>query len=152
MRLTRQTEIAISILVSCARRRRQIDTNLAATEAGTSKDRAAHVVLQLSKVGWIGTRRGRFGGLTLLQPPDRILLGDVVRLTQPRAFAFEPSDQEPLLGPLLRDLSNSMLDLLDCHSIADLVEAYRDAQCSAETASPALRIYPSVALRVRERA
>ncbi|WP_432349583.1 Rrf2 family transcriptional regulator (plasmid) [Shinella yambaruensis] len=140
MRLTRQTEIAISILVSCARRRRQIDTNLAAAEAGTSKDRAAHVVLQLSKAGWIATRRGRFGGLKLLQPPDHILLGDVVRLTQPRAFALETSNQEAFLGPLLRDLTNSMLDLLDCHSIADLVEAHRDVQCPADMMPPALRL------------
>jgi Rrf2 family protein len=132
MRLTRQTEIAISILTSCARRRRQIDTQLAATEAGTSKDRAAQVVLLLSRAGWIGTRRGRSGGLVLLVSPEYILLGDVVRLMQPRAFAISPSETgEPstVLGTLLRDVSDSMLDLLDCHAIADLVSAHLDIAC-----------------------
>lgn len=132
MRLTRQTEIAISILTSCARRRRRIDTQLAATEAGTSKDRAAQVVLLLSRVGWIGTRRGRFGGLILLVPPEYILLGDVVRLMQPRAFVISPpetGEHLTVLGTLLRDASHSMLDLLDCHAIADLVSARLDIAC-----------------------
>ena len=144
MRLTRQTEIAISILTSCARRRRQIDTQLAASEAETSKDRAAQVVMLLSRAGWIGTRRGRAGGLVLLVPPERILLGDVVRLMQPRAFAHPSQDMgeySSALGTILRDVSDSMLDLLDCHAIADLVGAHVKAGCppTARAAAPSFR-------------
>lgn len=125
MRLTRQTEIAISILISCARGGRLIDTQFAAVEAHTTKDHAAQVLKTMVRAGWIETRRGRGGGLSLAVDADHLLLGDIVRTMQPASFQPAPCTSETMdrsLVSVLVDASTAVHDFLDCYSIADLVE------------------------------
>lgn len=84
MRLTRETEIAIGVLVACARARgRTIRTIDAAKSTMASKDYTAQVVLSLVHEGFLKARRGRNGGLSLALPSTTIRLGDVLRRMQP---------------------------------------------------------------------
>ena len=126
MRLTRTTEIAISILLACAKSRKRIDTRQAAREARSTKDYTARVVLLLVREGWIETHRGRSGGLSLARASDTILLGDVIRRTQPSisvhctsADGSNPGGRA--LASIMETASEAFLDLLDCYSIADLL-------------------------------
>lgn len=125
MQLTRQTEIAISILVSCAKRGELIETQLVASEAQTTKDHAAQILKTMVRAGWIETRRGRRGGLTLAVDPDSLLLGEIVRTMQPARFQTPISGSEGpglSLGSVLSEVTTVVHDLLDCYSIADLAE------------------------------
>lgn len=125
MHLTRQTEIAISILVSCARRAEVIETQLVASEARTTQGHAAQVLKTMVRAGWIETRRGRRGGLILAADPDRLLLGQIVRTMQPAIFhrSGPRSHFMPLpLGSVLSEVTAVVHDILDCYSIADLAD------------------------------
>ena len=125
MRLTRQTEIAISILISCARRQTVIDTELAASEARTTRDHAAQVLKAMVRAGWIETRRGRRGGLTLAADPDSLLLGNIVKTMQPAMLQQPISRSDSMdvsLGSVLSEVTTVVHNLLDCYSIADLAE------------------------------
>lgn len=146
MRLTRQTEIAISILISCARRQTVIDTELAADEAQATKDHAAQVLKRMVQAGWIETRRGRGGGLSLKTPAENLSLGAVVATMQPASLgrAGGSSDITETLQPVLKKASETVLDLLDCYTIADLAQSCpqrkatlkRTDQVSAKRFSP----------------
>lgn len=84
MRLTRQTEIAIGILVACARTSSQpVQIRHAAAAAATTYAHAVKIVRLLADVGFITTVRGRRGGLMLALPPEEITLGAILRRTQP---------------------------------------------------------------------
>lgn len=126
MRLTRKTEIAISILLTCARSRNRIDTRQAAREARSTKNYSARVVLLLVREGWIETHRGRSGGLSLAKASDTILLGDVIRRTQPifvHCMSIDTSSPSSrTLSSIIAAASEAFLDSLDCYSIADLLQ------------------------------
>lgn len=94
MRLTRQSEIAISILATCARApHRQWTTRKVAEIAGVSKDHAAQIVGLLVRGGYLKSERGRAGGLNLTVAPQLIRLGEILRLTQPRLESAADSQQ-----------------------------------------------------------
>ncbi|MDP9835702.1 Rrf2 family protein [Neorhizobium huautlense] len=133
MRLTRQTEIAISILISCARRQSVIDTELAADEAQATKDHAAQILKRMVQAGWIETRRGRGGGLSLKVPAEDLHLGNVVATMQPGSLGSEigASDIKRVLMPVLEEANAAVRDLLDCYTIADLAES-----CPRSTLEP----------------
>ncbi len=84
MHLTRQTEIAIDILVACAI---SLDGTTqapkAAKAAGASQDYASQIIPVLVREAFIKAERGRNGGISLIVPPTEILLGDVLRSVHP---------------------------------------------------------------------
>jgi Rrf2 family protein len=80
MKLSRREEIAIAILVACARSGfEQIRTEDAAIAAETSPVQTAQVVHRLMRVGLLDTTRGRHGGIRLRRPAEDITLSDVLR-------------------------------------------------------------------------
>ena len=135
MHLTRQTEIAISILMSCAKRTELIETQLVASEARTTQGHAAQILKTMVRAGWIETRRGRRGGLTLAEDADRLLLGNIVRTMQPAIFhGASRSDTMPQsLGSVLSEATAAVHDLLDCYSIADLVDRFPAGAADLQT-------------------
>lgn len=77
--LSKREEIAIAILVACARNGfSHIRTEEAAVAAHASKDQTAQIVLQLTRAGLIETRRGRQGGIRLARRAEQITLGRVL--------------------------------------------------------------------------
>lgn len=125
MRLTRQSEIAIGILLACARNHNGMTLTLdAAQQAGTTKDFAARIVALLVRAGLLNGHRGRYGGLSLVAPPDAIRLGDVLRITQPDFATVETqlsgAVRNRAFDSILRAATTSFLDTMDDFSLGDL--------------------------------
>lgn len=87
MRLTREAEIAIGILIACTRASGGlVQTQQAATALGVTRNHAAKIAHRLMVAGLLATTRGRSGGLSLAQPAETIPLAAVLRLMQPDAL------------------------------------------------------------------
>lgn len=131
MRLTRQYEIAVSILETCARAPdRQWTTRQVAEIARTTKDHAAQVVAGLVRTGYLRSERGRRGGLLLARAPKEIGLGDILRLSH-RGFVMSQdasaknSEVEPTtFGVILEAGLASFVRFMNRFTIADLVTGY----------------------------
>lgn len=129
MRLNRQSEIAIGILVASARAQmRKITTLQAAEASATSKDHAAQVVNLLMHEGFLRTERGRGGGIALAVPATEILLGDVLRRVQPDLVCRAGKDNLPghnatipVFEVIVGAAEATFLTFMDRYSIADLV-------------------------------
>lgn len=134
MRLRRETEVAIAILVDCTRAKGGlVKTAEAAQAANTTSDFAAHVALKLVNAGLVEARRGRRGGLTLKRPADKLLLGHVIALMQPEfddVVAFSDEDPVSRLAGIMEGTNRTMRIYLDQFSIADLADG--DRQIRAE--------------------
>ncbi|MCB8837553.1 iron-responsive transcriptional regulator RirA [Aurantimonas sp. VKM B-3413] len=131
MRLTRQTNYAIRILMYCAAngdrlsRIREIAAAYAASELFLFK-----ILQPLVEVGMVETLRGRNGGIRLAKPAETITLKDVVQATE-ESFAlaecFETGAVDcPLidncgLNAALREALDAFMNALGQYSIADLV-------------------------------
>ena len=84
MRLTVHTDYALRILMYLALKRDGLATiaDIAATYA-ISKNHLMKVAYKLSAAGYVESVRGRGGGLRLAKPAEAIMLGEVVRNTEP---------------------------------------------------------------------
>lgn len=92
MLLTRQSRIAINLLVACARAKGPyVHTYEAAAGTGASKEHAAKVAYLMRCAGLIKSSRGRNGGIALARPAHMISIGDVLCHTQPGMSSFEQS-------------------------------------------------------------
>jgi Rrf2 family nitric oxide-sensitive transcriptional repressor len=84
MRLTDHTDYALRVLIYLgAAGGRLATTDEVATLHGISRNHLTKVVNQLGHAGFVETVRGRAGGIRLARAPSDIMLGDVVRRTEP---------------------------------------------------------------------
>ena len=84
MRLTDHTDYALRVLIFLgAAGGRLATTDEVATLHGISRNHLTKVVNQLGHAGFVETVRGRAGGIRLARAPSDIMLGDVVRRTEP---------------------------------------------------------------------
>mgnify|MGYP001170085668 CR=1 FL=1 len=130
MRLTRQTNYAIRILMYCAANRGALSrVPEIARSYGVSELFMFKILPPLVEAGLIETVRGRKGGLRLAKSADAITLYDVVSVTEESftmADCFDPDGPDcPLIDgcALNRTLSkalNAFFDVLRAHTIADL--------------------------------
>lgn len=133
MRLTRQTNYAIRILMYCAANEGRLSRIPDIAEAYSLSELFLFKILQpLVENGLVETVRGRHGGVRLARPAERISLFDVVRVTEDNfamAECFENDAAEcPLidscgLNEALRKALNAFFEVLEGYSIADLVAA-----------------------------
>jgi Rrf2 family protein len=89
------------------------------------------ILLQLKLLGFVKSKRGLQGGYSLRLAADQIVIGEVIRkLEGPLApmhcvsvTAYEPCSLEPvcLLKPLWALIRDTVADLLDTTSLADLL-------------------------------
>lgn len=130
MRLTQFTDYALRLLIYAAMhpdRLVTIEETAAAHEI--SRSHLMKVANLLTREGFLKAVRGRSGGLTLGKPAGEIVLGQVVRATEPD-FAmlecFGQQDQTCCLSPecQLRGILGGALDAfmaeMDRHTLADL--------------------------------
>ena len=133
MRLTRQTNYAMRILMYCAANEGRLSRISEIAEAYTVSELFLFKILQpLVENGLVETVRGRNGGVKLGRAADKINLFDVVRVTE-ESFAmaecFENDATEcPLvdscaLNQALREALNAFFAVLEGYTIADLVAA-----------------------------
>ncbi|MCO5065980.1 MAG: iron-responsive transcriptional regulator RirA [Rhizobiaceae bacterium] len=130
MRLTRQTNYAIRILMYCAANDGQLSRIPEIAAAYSVSELFLFKILQpLVEARLVETVRGRNGGVRLGRPAEQISLFDVVRVTE-ESFAmaecFENDATDcPLvdscnLNAALREALNAFMDVLMKHSIADM--------------------------------
>lgn len=137
MRLTQWTDYSLRVLMYCAaaqdRPARPTVAEIAAAH-GISRHHLTKVVMSLSAQGWLETVRGRGGGLRLLQPPQQIALGEVIRHTETdlhQVECFDPEHNQCALQGhcgLERTLQRALsayLAVLDGVSLADVVQPAR---------------------------
>ncbi len=79
MRLTRYTDYALRVLIYCGLAPDGRVTIREIGEAyGISKNHLTKIVHDLGRLGYLGTVRGKGGGLRLAMPPEEIRLGQLV--------------------------------------------------------------------------
>lgn len=133
MRLTRQTNYAIRILMYCAANDGRLSRipEIAAAY-GVSELFLFKILQPLVENGLVITVRGRNGGVKLGRPANDITLFDVVRVTEENfsmAECFEKETAEcPLidscgLNAALREALNAFFEALMRHTIADLIRS-----------------------------
>ena len=131
MRLTVYTDYSLRVLMFLAVRGGELATIAEIAKAyGISKNHLMKVVHQLGLAGYVETVRGKGGGLRLARPPRDIVLGELVRRTEPDMTlvpCFDPTDVSCAIfsGCLLRGVlvnaRDAFLTVLDRHTLADLV-------------------------------
>jgi len=133
MRLTRQTNYAVRILMYCAANDAPLSRIGDIAKAYSVSELFLFKILQpLTKSGLIESVRGRNGGIRLGRPADKISLLNVVKVTEDNfamAECFENDASEcPLvdscaLNSALRKALGAFFDVLASYSIEDLVKA-----------------------------
>jgi len=133
MRLTRQTNYAIRILMYCAANDGKLSRIPAIAEAYALSDLFLFKILQpLVQAGFVETVRGRNGGIRLAKPASEITLFDVVRVTEENftmAECFEgggtdcPLVNECSLNEALRKALGAFFEVLAGYSIEDLIQS-----------------------------
>ncbi|WP_161139297.1 Rrf2 family transcriptional regulator [Propylenella binzhouense] len=135
MRLTKQTSYALRILLHCAL---HPDQQVKAAEIARAYQITEFNVLKIIPIlvhgGLVKTTRGRKGGLRLGKAPSEIRISDVVRLTEDadiQADCFGQVADKCLIRPaapinrIFNSAFNAFLDVLEQHTLEDLVKARR---------------------------
>ncbi|MBF2717098.1 iron-responsive transcriptional regulator RirA [Agrobacterium vitis] len=134
MRLTKQTNYAVRILMYCAANKDHLSRIPEIAKAyGVSELFLFKILQPLNKAGLVETVRGRNGGVRLGRAPEKISLFDVVKVTEDSfamAECFEDDGDVdcPLidscgLNSALRKALNAFFAVLAEYSIDDLVKA-----------------------------
>jgi len=132
MRLTVYTDYSLRVLMYLALRpeRRPTIAEIASSY-GISKNHLMKVVYELGVAGYIETVRGKNGGLLMARKPEDIVLGEVVRRTEPDMAlvpCFDPAKSACVITPAcklrlaLQEARDAFLKVLDNYTLADLVE------------------------------
>ncbi|GGD90135.1 protein aau3 [Aureimonas endophytica] len=131
MRLTRQTNHAIRMLMYCAMRGEKLSRVAEIALAYSVSELFLFKILQpLVEAGFVETVRGRNGGIRLRKPAEAITLRAVVEATEENfslAECFEPGGSDcPLIGNCglngaLHEALEAFLEVLAGYTIADLV-------------------------------
>ncbi len=132
MRLTRQTNYAIRMLMYCAANPTRLSRVAEIAEAYAVSELFLFKILQpLVEHGMVETVRGRNGGIRLKKQAADITLFDVVRVTEENfsmAECFEADAECPLvndcsLSGALREALDAFFTVLARHTIAEMVDA-----------------------------
>jgi len=132
MRLTDYTDYSLRTLMYLGLNRdRLVTIQDIADTYGISKSHLMKVVHQLGLAGLIETIRGRNGGLRLGKEPSEIILGQVVRYTEPdfaMVECFDAARDQCVLSPAcelrnaLWHATNAYLKVLDGITLAQLLK------------------------------
>ncbi len=148
MRITKRTNIAIRLLMYCSANPDRLVTKAEIADCcNISQNHLAQVINQLSQLGYLDTRRGRKGGMSLARPASGIRIGDVFRHVEgalPIAECFADADNTCPLSSACRlkvaladaaaafyaSLDEITLDSLVCDNF-DLMKILRPVSCAA---------------------
>jgi Rrf2 family nitric oxide-sensitive transcriptional repressor len=147
MRLTLYTDYSLRVLLYLANRE---DKNVTISELADfykiSRNHLVKVVHNLGLKNYIMTTRGRNGGLRLARPAKDILVGAVVRATEPDfdlLECFNPATDHCAitrtcsLKSVIFNAQASFLGILDQHTLADIAKA-------SNKASPTFKSIPII--------
>lgn len=131
MRLTVYTDFSLRVLMFLALKGDGLATIAEIAKAyKISKNHLMKVAYQLGLAGYVETVRGKGGGMRLARRPEDIVLGEVVRRTEPDMVlvpCFAPDDtscailRSCALRGALSGARDAFLSVLDGYTLADLV-------------------------------
>lgn len=130
MRLSVHTDFALRTLMFLAAHEGQHSIAAISSRYGISKNHMMKVAQRLVAEGLVKSVRGRRGGLSLNQPADKIIVGDVVRrLEDMSSFVgcFDIAGDGCVVSPVcglkhvFADGIESLLRHLDGYTIADVI-------------------------------
>ena len=108
----------------------QATINELAEAYGISRNHLVKVVHHLGQTGYVHTMRGKSGGMRLGKPVDEIIIGEVVRQTEPHMNLLECFEEETNTCPItaacalkhaLYQARKAFIDVLDCYTLADVL-------------------------------
>ena len=102
MRLTRHTDYALRVLLYAATYPdRRVSTEEISKAYGISTHHLVKVVNNLGRAGFLDLKRGRNGGIRLGRAPEEIVVGAVVRVTEPDLHLVECFDAKRNTCPIV---------------------------------------------------
>ncbi len=131
MQVTAASDFALRVLMHAALFPDRLVTVAEVTEAyGISRHHLVKIVHELSKQGFLETRRGVGGGFTLARVPEAIGVGEIVRLGEKSDRVIECGARRE--GPcrirsacrlkvVFHEAADAFFEVLDGYSLADLV-------------------------------
>lgn len=132
MQISAYSDYAIRVLLLAAVRRPQRTTAAEVAETfGISRHHLVKVVHDLGRHGYLATQRGAGGGFTLEQPPEKIRLGDIVRLGEESDTVIDCHEDGTRLCRLLPtcrlkgvldEAAAAFFAVLDSYTLADLIK------------------------------
>lgn len=136
MRLTVYTDYALRVLMYAALHpKRRPTISEIATAYSISRNHVMKVVYELGVAGYIETVRGQHGGIQLARAPRDIVIGEVIRRTEPEVAvvpclesannsycAITPACK---LRRALQQATTAFFAVLDTYTLADFTENRR---------------------------
>lgn len=132
MRLSAYSDYSIRVLMQAALRRpERVTVDEVAGTFDISRHHLVKVVHDLGRSGYLETRRGIGGGFTLARPPEKIRLGDIVRLGEETDKVIDCLDRpnHPCrifpacrLKGVLDEAAAAFFAVLDGYTLADLLK------------------------------
>lgn len=131
MQVSKFTDYALRVLMFTALKEPKLTTiDEVANSFNISRHHLVKVVHALGQKGFLATRRGAGGGFHLAVPPEKIMLGTILRLTETTdtvVNCYDRSDVACRLFPACRlkrafaEAGEAFFAVLDHHSLASLV-------------------------------
>ncbi len=131
MQLTQFSDFSLRALIYLAAHPEELTPISRVAEAfGISAHHLTKAAKQLIQLGYVEGVRGRQGGLRLAMEPDEIVIGEVIRKTEPHldiVECFSPSTNTcPIRGACelenaLKQANDAFFKVLDGYTLADLV-------------------------------
>jgi Rrf2 family nitric oxide-sensitive transcriptional repressor len=132
MQLTLYTDYSLRVLVYLGMRPEHQATISEISEAyGISRNHLVKVVHNLGQTGYVHTTRGKSGGIRLGMPVHEIVIGQVVRKTEPHMDLLECFDQENNTCPIsaacalkraLYQARRAFMEVLDSYTLSDVLD------------------------------
>lgn len=130
MQLSKFSDYALRVLIYLAGKPDALSTiDEISDRYSISKDHLRKIVHNLVQSGWVDSRRGRGGGLSLAMPPADISIGAVVRSTEDNLAiveCFNPATDTCQisgvcrLSGMLDEALKAFLSVLDKYSLDDI--------------------------------
>jgi Rrf2 family transcriptional regulator, nitric oxide-sensitive transcriptional repressor len=134
MKLSLYSDYSLRVLMFAAVKGKAFQLDEVASAFQISKHHLAKIVQDLSKLGYLDTRRGRGGGIQLARSPEDILIGKLVQETEDQPIMVECFDPETntcrldgccKLKAALADARKAFYDSLNEHTLHSLVSGPR---------------------------
>lgn len=131
MRLTKQSNYAVRILMYCAANSDELSKVAIIAKVYDVSEYFLFKILQpLVDKGYVETVRGRSGGIRIAKPADTITLGEVIRAAEDKFVMAECFEDDTTTCPLLSSCAfnaalsealGAFFNVLDSYTIEDLV-------------------------------
>lgn len=132
MQLSAYSDYALRVLMQTALQSpKRVTVDEVAATFGISRHHLVKIVHDLGRNGYLQTHRGIGGGFTLSHAPEKIRLGDVVRMGEEAETVIECMDRKNLpcrifpacrLKGILDEAAAAFFGVLDGYTLADLVK------------------------------